>query len=500
MPQETDRLKLPLPLGNETVTRESINGIFEKIDAGVATQADLDTLREAVSKMDIPDASLTQKGKVQLSSKTDGTSETVAATEKAVRDARVAAETNAKNASLPRTGGVMTGRLIMNQWGTFSASSNGSVLYGSNCFLDGNTFKYENSHTNLGARGIYMRYTGGAGPEVYMFDTGPVATTAGTSFVPTLNRIVNMGDSLQKHRVSQDDGRATDISGQNLNNILQTGWYKGNSLSNSPSLSGGWGYVEVIRHDENWVLQKVYDLHADRFYMRRRMDSGWTPWTQDLFQSGVDAKNGIVGAINAKGGSASTSDTWAILINKVEEIKQSNYQQFSNISTGRIRAQKSSVTVPENRTITTFPAGSSLIVLGDLKITSDNVNYTFDWIPVIQLYFKDQNGVRVQLNGINGYASLPSGSASNYVYQLSLSTVYINKPLKRGQVSGNINYRYGSENNITSYNITIPENFDTNGPIELCIQLQRNIYPNYDQNISEFSQYFVVTVDTIVSV
>ncbi|MGF9697551.1 MULTISPECIES: tail fiber protein [Paenibacillus] len=105
MPQETDRLKLPLPLGNETVTRESINGIFEKIDRGVATQADLDTLREAVSQMDIPDASLTQKGKVQLSSKTDGTSETVAATEKAVRDARVAAETNAKNSSLPIAGG-----------------------------------------------------------------------------------------------------------------------------------------------------------------------------------------------------------------------------------------------------------------------------------------------------------------------------------------------------------------------------------------------------------
>ncbi|MDK8191540.1 phage tail protein [Paenibacillus sp. UMB7766-LJ446] len=93
MPQETDRLKLPLPLGNENVTRESINGIFEKIDAGVATQADLDTLREAVSKMDIPDASLTQKGKVQLSSKTDSSSETVAATEKAVSDARVAAST-----------------------------------------------------------------------------------------------------------------------------------------------------------------------------------------------------------------------------------------------------------------------------------------------------------------------------------------------------------------------------------------------------------------------
>ncbi|WP_339276529.1 phage tail protein [Paenibacillus sp. FSL W8-0426] len=81
MPMKTDRLKLPLPLGNENVTRESINAIFEKIDAGVATQEELD---KAVSEMDIPDASLTQKGKVQLSSKTNGTSETLAATEKAV--------------------------------------------------------------------------------------------------------------------------------------------------------------------------------------------------------------------------------------------------------------------------------------------------------------------------------------------------------------------------------------------------------------------------------
>ncbi|MHA7580107.1 tail fiber protein [Paenibacillus vandeheii] len=85
MPQETDRLKLPLPLGNENVTRESINGIFEKIDAGVATQENLDTLREAVSQMDIPDASLTQKGKVQLSDVTNSTAKDKAATPSAVK-------------------------------------------------------------------------------------------------------------------------------------------------------------------------------------------------------------------------------------------------------------------------------------------------------------------------------------------------------------------------------------------------------------------------------
>ncbi|RAW19042.1 hypothetical protein DC345_02565 [Paenibacillus taichungensis] len=48
MPQETDRLKLPLPLGNENVTRESINGIFEKIDAGVATEKSLNDVRLSI--------------------------------------------------------------------------------------------------------------------------------------------------------------------------------------------------------------------------------------------------------------------------------------------------------------------------------------------------------------------------------------------------------------------------------------------------------------------
>ncbi|MEK4277474.1 tail fiber protein [Paenibacillus sp. FSL R7-0026] len=87
MPKETDRLKLPLPLGNENVTRESINGIFEKIDAGVATQEEVEALRRMMGEMDIPDASLMVKGKVKLSNKTNGTSQTDAATEKAVNDA-----------------------------------------------------------------------------------------------------------------------------------------------------------------------------------------------------------------------------------------------------------------------------------------------------------------------------------------------------------------------------------------------------------------------------
>ncbi|SDD02350.1 Phage tail fibre repeat-containing protein [Paenibacillus sp. CF095] len=87
MPQETDRLKLPLPLGNENVTRESINGIFEKIDAGVATHDEVEVLRQLMSEMDIPDASLTVKGKVQLSDAINDTSTDKAATPNAIKQA-----------------------------------------------------------------------------------------------------------------------------------------------------------------------------------------------------------------------------------------------------------------------------------------------------------------------------------------------------------------------------------------------------------------------------
>jgi hypothetical protein len=225
MPKETDRLKLPLPLGNETVSRESINGIFEKIDAGVATQADLDTLREAVSKMDIPDASLTQKGKVQLSSKTDGTSETVAATEKAVRDARVAAETNAKNASLPRTGGDISGPLTVSSWGSISAGTSGFFLMGHNCYIHptNNKYYFKQTHSNIGARGIIFRL-GQAG--VYTFDTGPTSTVKDSEFTPTLIRMPTQTDydALFQSGVDAKKGTVDAINANGGNASINDTW------------------------------------------------------------------------------------------------------------------------------------------------------------------------------------------------------------------------------------------------------------------------------------
>lgn len=126
MPIETNRLKLPLPLGNESVSRVGINAIFEKIDEGVATREDLEEIRQLVNEMDIPEASLIQKGKVQLSSKTDGDREDVAATEKAVGMAfQAGVERKAEVVAALNSIGVSAS--TSESWGTLIAKMSGVV-------------------------------------------------------------------------------------------------------------------------------------------------------------------------------------------------------------------------------------------------------------------------------------------------------------------------------------------------------------------------------------
>lgn len=180
--------------------------------SGVISNADqrvnisLEEIIKRMNNVQIPDASLTQQGKVQLTNATNSTSETLAATAKAVNDARQAAitaaaadattkantaEANAKGASLPRSGGRITGRLTIQSWSSYSAGTNGNVVMGQNCYLhptDG-TFRFENNHPNMGARGIYMTYTKSGANRVFMFDTGLRETVQDDMFTPVLKEI-----------------------------------------------------------------------------------------------------------------------------------------------------------------------------------------------------------------------------------------------------------------------------------------------------------------------
>ncbi|BFH63896.1 phage tail protein [Paenibacillus azoreducens] len=79
--------KDPVTDGNETFNiKTMLNENWDKIDAAVKA------VEDGLSDIKVPDASLTQKGIVQLSNATDGTRENVAATEKAVKDAALGAK------------------------------------------------------------------------------------------------------------------------------------------------------------------------------------------------------------------------------------------------------------------------------------------------------------------------------------------------------------------------------------------------------------------------
>ncbi|WP_340029011.1 phage tail protein [Paenibacillus sp. FSL H7-0940] len=97
----TPNLGLPLIDGAMTAdVPRDMNALANAVDTAV---------EEALADVSIPDASLTVKGKVQLSNSTSGTSETVAATEKAVNDAKVSVVSDyIRQPGFATTGGTST--------------------------------------------------------------------------------------------------------------------------------------------------------------------------------------------------------------------------------------------------------------------------------------------------------------------------------------------------------------------------------------------------------
>ena len=95
MPDYTPKLNLPKPLGNENFNRANYNNLIDAIDGKAGTPDGLATLdasgKVPASQLNVsapPDATTSTKGVVQLSNSTTSTSEALAATPKAVKDAK----------------------------------------------------------------------------------------------------------------------------------------------------------------------------------------------------------------------------------------------------------------------------------------------------------------------------------------------------------------------------------------------------------------------------
>lgn len=107
-------------------------------------------------------------------------------------------------------------------------------------------------------------------------------------------------------------------------------------VNNFPALgTAGFSRISLTEGTQDFPYSQEMDIRA--LYEQNEL----------VKQSGVDAKNGVVGAINAKGGSASTNDTWGTLADKINAI-QTGPKYASGVATSTSDAQRISISW-ENR-------------------------------------------------------------------------------------------------------------------------------------------------------
>ncbi|MEC0239245.1 pyocin knob domain-containing protein [Paenibacillus dokdonensis] len=225
--------KDPATDGNDTFNvKTMLNDNWDKID-------------EAVGNIQVPEASLTQKGIVQLSSSVSDTSEDKASTSKATKmayDKAVEALNKANDAK-------STADAAEKVDGAQAKAD--AALAASNLYVDNKTW--------------------------------------------------------QKSLLTNDDGTSRLISNKDLNTVTKTGFYCGENLTNAPTTNAGkWWYIEVQCMSTNtWVIQIARDLLSTtgNSYLQRTMTNGtWGTWSQDLFTSVASGKAAVKNAIEGRYG------------------------------------------------------------------------------------------------------------------------------------------------------------------------------------------------------
>lgn len=183
--------------------------------------------------------------------------------------------------------------ITMNSWGSISVGSNGYVLFGQNCYInkDDNTYKYANTHSNIGAKGIVFTYA--TGENLFYFDMGDIATTKDATFTPSLKKIWYEGnqgsgsgmdadtvDGLQGGNIVQSYGNQTSATLQN-NTTLASGMYTIADGSGLGLASIWWHIINMHHFDNNgYNAQIAIPLNNSGFPVQYRMSTSgaWSAW------------------------------------------------------------------------------------------------------------------------------------------------------------------------------------------------------------------------------
>ncbi|MEJ9221463.1 pyocin knob domain-containing protein [Paenibacillus glucanolyticus] len=215
--------KDPMVDGNETFNIETmLNENWDKVDEAVGqVRRDLGNI-----DVDIPEASLTEKGIVQLSSATNGTRENVAATENAVK---------AVKDSIP------TLNNTVNSTSTTQAAT---------------------------ANAVKITYD----------------QTVGLS-----TNINTLRDTYQPYPLTSPIGDAIQISGTNLNSELKTGFYMGSNMTNAPT-TDWWYVKVIRQNANYVLQNAYsVNITTPSHMQRKKINGTWTAWN-NMIVSNIDDK------------------------------------------------------------------------------------------------------------------------------------------------------------------------------------------------------------------
>lgn len=291
--------KDPITDGNETFNIQTmLNDNWDKIDEAVGK------VEEGLNNISIPDASLTQKGITQLSNATNSTSETLAATSKAVK----AAVDGAIPKLIPDTRNVPTKPSDYSKNVAYSFKTGSVIGLSAEQFVILHGFKGWNDDSG----GVTHEYASGGTTGSMYHRTG---TSANDAWGPWM-QIIDNGVPWQKRKLTEDNGHSINISNGNANNLVAAGFYVGENIAHAPTTAAGaWWYIEVqAMSADSWVIQKAYDLFSPgSFRMRIKSNGTWTAWSEDLFTSVANGKSSIATAISGKGVPTSPTDPFATM-------------------------------------------------------------------------------------------------------------------------------------------------------------------------------------------
>ncbi|MCM3338234.1 pyocin knob domain-containing protein [Paenibacillus sp. MER TA 81-3] len=283
-------------------------------------------------------------------------------------------------------------------------------------------------------------------------------------------------DGLQTITFAQKTSKNAD-----LNDFKETGIFQLGASANYQNIPQNvdWTVLEVRCARGGYIIQTLTSVTSQRIMYRTRTETetSWSIWRdvlttlnyEELKQSGVDAKNKVAGAINAKGVPASANDTFDQLAGKIGQIKTEIVPVEQRVSFEQVHAP--TVRTDDNTreyiyTVATIGSMKNYFIFsGSIYLDSDPQLNKDSSETRLSAYLEDRNGKQRAISAMDYNRIWSYRYAQNIIVQ-GRKIYYTATSYYQGSSDAKTEIISGS----------IPDDFDTTGPVSMKLRYQ--FYPS----------------------